>query len=88
MEPTTTLKLRDPEVLRAKMKAAGTSTRKLAAAADSSPARIAQLAGGQYQSTSAETALAIAAALDVDVTDLFYFPDAETLVRLGLIARP
>lgn len=87
MEPTTTLKLRSPEKLRACMDKQKSSVRKLAAAADSSPARIAQLASGKYQSTAAETALKIAAALDVEVTDLFYFPDAEALVRLGLIAR-
>lgn len=87
MEPTTTLKLISPEKLRARMDEVGSSTRKLAAASGASPARIAQLASGQYQSTAAATAVAIAQALDVEVASLFAFPDGEALVRLGLIAR-
>jgi len=83
--PTTTLALRTPDGLKKAMDKAGRSTRWLASAADCSPARIAQLATGQFPATAASTAVAIAAALEVDVVDLFEFPDGETLVRLGLI---
>lgn len=85
MLPTTTLTVRDPAKLKEAIASAGLSTRSLAKQADCSPARIAQLAAGQYPATAAGTAVAIAAALQVPVTDLFSFPDGETLVRLGLI---
>lgn len=85
MLPTTSLTLPDPQKLRDAMDRAGKSTRSLAAVARCSPARIAQLAAGEYPATAATTAVAIATALDVDVTDLFTFPDGEALIRLGLI---
>lgn len=85
MLPTTSLSLRDPQKLRDAMDAAGKSTRSLARVAGCSPARIAQLAAGEYPATAATTAVAISTALDVDVTDLFSFPDGEALIRLGLI---
>lgn len=85
MLSTTFLTLSDPGKLRTRMDEVGLSNRKLAAQVGFSPARIAQLTAGQYQEAAAEPALAIAAALDVDVTDLWTFPDGEALVRLGLI---
>lgn len=85
MLPTTSLTLPDPQKLRDAMDAAGKSTRSLAKVAGCSPARIAQLAAGEYPATAASTAVAIATALDVDVTELFTFPDGEALIRLGLI---
>jgi transcriptional regulator with XRE-family HTH domain len=85
MLTTTTLMLIEHTKLREAMDAAGLSTRKLAAVSGCSPARVAQMAVGQFPSTSAITAVAMAAALDVEVRDLFTFPDGETLVRLGLI---
>lgn len=84
---TTTLALTDPEKLTEAMKAAGLSGRKLGALVGLAPSRIAQLADGHYPATKATQAVAIAAALDVDVKDLFSFPDGEALIRLGLI-RP
>lgn len=85
MLPTTSLSLKEPDRLRSAMEKAGKSTRRLAHDAGCSPARIAQLAAGDYPATAATTAVAIATALDVDVTDLFVFPDGEALIRLGLI---
>lgn len=85
MLSTTFLTLTDPGKLRTLMDAHSLSNRKLAAQVDFSPARIAQLTAGVYQEAAAEQALKIAAALDVDVTELWSFPDGEALVRLGLI---
>lgn len=85
MLSTTTLSLRTPDVLKIAMDAKGRSTRWLAARSGCSPARVAQLASGQYPATSASTAVAMAAALEVDVATLFTFPDGAALKRLGLI---
>ena len=85
MLDTTTLALVSPEKLRAAMTKAEKSTRTLAADVGCSRARVQQLAAGQFPQTSAAIAVALCAALDVDVKDLFYFPDGEALVRLGLI---
>lgn len=85
MLPTTSLALRDPQKLRDAMDRAGQSTRSLARVAGCSPSRIGQLASGDFPATAATTAVAIATALDLDVTDLFSFPDGEALIRLGLI---
>lgn len=85
MLSTTTLTVINSNRLRAAMDAAGQTTRSLAKVAGCSPARIAQLAVGQFPATSAATAVAICSALDVEVRDLFAFPDGEALVRLGLI---
>jgi lambda repressor-like predicted transcriptional regulator len=84
---TTSLTLRHPDRLRAAMDKAGKSTRGLAREAGLSPARIAQLAAGDYPATQANAAVAIAAALELPVAALFEFPDGEALIRLGLI-RP
>lgn len=85
MLPTTSLSLTEPDKLRDAMAAAGKSTRRLASEAGCSPARIAQLAAGDYPATAATTAVAIATALDVPVASLFSFPDGDALIRLGLI---
>jgi transcriptional regulator with XRE-family HTH domain len=83
--PTTTLQLRSPGVLREAMDASSASTRSLAAAAACSPSRIGQLMQGKDVGVAAGTAVAIAAALNREVRDLFAFPDGDSLVRLGLI---
>lgn len=85
MLSTTTLALKDADKLAAAMKDKGMSTRKLAKAAGCSPSRVQQLAAGVEPATQAAFAVAIATALDLDVTDLFSFPDGEALIRLGLI---
>lgn len=87
MLPSTTVSLRDTSgaAFAAAMKKAKHSTRSLAKIAGCSPARIAQLAAGEYTATALILATAIAAALDVDVKDLFEFPDGEALINLGLI---
>lgn len=93
MLPTTTLQLRSPEAFRAAMTKAEVTTRSLAARAGCSRSRIGQLmldrdasiASGSSAGISVGTAAAIAAALDVDVSDLFEFPDGPELIRLGLI---
>lgn len=93
MLPTTTVQLRSGEKFRAAMKAANLSTRALAKAAGCSPSRIGQLMADRDPSTpdggsaglSIALAAAIAAELDVEVRDLFEFPDGDALVRLGLI---
>jgi transcriptional regulator with XRE-family HTH domain len=93
MLPTTTVQLRSPDAFRAAMTKAELSSRALAKRAGCSPSRIGQLmvdrdpsvAGGQSAGIGVGTAAAIAAALDVDLGDLFEFPDGAELVRLGLI---
>lgn len=83
---TTTVRA-DAVAIRAAMDAAGKSTRAVAREADCAPSRIAQLASGKDPGVAVATAVAIAAALDKNVNELFSFPDGETLIRLGLI-RP
>lgn len=85
MLPTTTVQLRDPDTLRAAMEKAGSSTRLLAKAANCSPSRIGQLVQGKDTGVAVGTATALAAALNVEVRDLFEFPDGDALIRLGLI---
>lgn len=85
MLSTTTLALDDPDKLRSLMTSRGFTVRSLAKASGSSPARIGQLTTGRDQSIAAGTAVSIATALDVDVDQLFSFPDGEALVQLGLI---
>lgn len=93
MLPTTTVQLRSADLFRAAMEKAGLSSRALAKRAGCSPSRIGQLMVDRDPSTpdgaSAGLAVAlaasIAAALDVEIRDLFEFPDGEQLVRLGLI---
>lgn len=93
MLPTTTVQLRSPEAFRSAMKAANLSTRTLAQRAGLSPSRIGQLmvdrdpsvASGSSAGLAVASAASIAAALDVEIRDLFEFPDGRELVRLGLI---
>lgn len=85
MLSNTFLSLKDPEKLRERIAERGLSIRRFAAQVNVSFGRIAQMTNGQNLSTSADSAVSIAAALDVDVADLFEFPDAQALVRLGLI---
>lgn len=87
MQSTTTVILRDPTVLRAAMTDKSKSTRKLAVEVGCSPARIAQLAAGEFPAAKVEIAVAIATALDRKVADLFAFPDGEALISLGLIRQ-
>ncbi len=85
MLATTTLQLKSPELLRDAIEKAGSSTRRLATLAGCSPSRIGQLTQGIDSGVSASTAVAMAAALAVETSDLFEFPDADALIRLGLI---
>lgn len=85
MLPTTFLTVKSPGQLEAAMKKAGLSTRQLGSRADVSPSRVTLLLNGQHPSISAQRALAIAEQLDVDASDLFYFPDAPALRSLGII---
>lgn len=85
MLATTTLQLIDPDKLRSNMESSGSSTRSLAKAAGCSPSRIGQLMLGKDSGVSAGTAVAIAGALELEVRELFAFPDGDALVRLGLI---
>lgn len=85
MLPTTTVQLISPIKLREAAAAAGASTRSLAKAAGCSPSRIGQLIQGKDQGVAVGTAVAIAAALNVEVKDLFEFRDGLALIRLGLI---
>lgn len=93
MLPTTTVQLRSGDAFRAAMDKAGLSSRALAKRAGCSPSRIGQLMVDRDPSTpdgasaglAVGLAAAIAAALDVDLPDLFEFPDGDQLVRLGLI---
>lgn len=82
---TTTVQLTSPDALRAALEKAGSSTRLLAKAADCSPSRIGQLIQGKDTGVSVGTAVAIASALQLEVRDLFEFPDGDALIRLGLI---
>lgn len=85
MLSTTTLQLKDPDSLRSAMEKAGSSTRVLARAAECSPSRIGQLIQGKDTGVAAGTAVSIAGALNLEVRDLFEFPDGDALIRLGLI---
>jgi transcriptional regulator with XRE-family HTH domain len=85
MLQTTMLVLRSGEELRKAMDAAGTSNRKLAAKAGIAPSRVGQLTSDENTSASVAIATSIAAALDVDVAQLWSFPDGEALIALGLI---
>lgn len=93
MLPTTTVQLRSADTFKAAMDKAGLSSRALARRAGCSPSRIGQLMVNRDPSTpdglsagiAVGLAAALAAALDVDVRDLFEFPDGAELVRLGLI---
>lgn len=93
MLPTTTVQLRSAETFKAAMLKAQLSTRTLAKRAGCSPSRIGQLMVDRDPSTpdgasagiAVGLAAALAAALDVEIRDLFEFPDGEQLVRLGLI---
>lgn len=85
MLETTSLSLRSHERFMAALQASGKGIRGVAAEAGCSPARVAQLSHGVKPAAQASTAVAIASALEVDVTDLFEFPDGEALIRLGLI---
>lgn len=85
MLPTTLVQLRDPDALVAAMRKADVSIRTLAKRVDLSSARIGQMTSGTGTGMQVGKAVAIAAALDVDVVDLWHFPDGEALIRLGLI---
>lgn len=85
MLETTSLALRSPDKFMAALKASSKSIRQVAREAECSPARIAQLSHGTHPAAQASTAVAIASALEVPVSDLFSFPDGEALIRLGLI---
>lgn len=86
LSPTTTLHLSDPDAFTARLRSQGFNIRSLAEAVEIHPSRVGQLCKGHKPDTSAETAVALAAALDVDVAELFEFPDGPTLVALGLIS--
>jgi plasmid maintenance system antidote protein VapI len=79
------LYLRDAEAFRASIEKAGSSNRKLGLAVGISAGRISQLITGHSPAIAAPLAVAIAAELGASVSELFYFPDAEALVRLGLV---
>jgi transcriptional regulator with XRE-family HTH domain len=86
MQDTTVLKVKDPDALRLAIAAANRTQTDVAKEVGISRARLAQLVGGHpSSSTPVPTALAIAAAVDRDATDLFVFPDGENLQRLGFI---
>lgn len=85
MQTTTSVRLKSPDDLKARIAAAGSSLRKLATQVNLSPGRIGQLTTGRDLGVRVPEAVAIAAALDVNVRDLFEFPDGEMLVKLGLI---
>lgn len=85
MQSTTILTLRKPDTLLATINAAGLTAPQAAKQAGLHPSRIYQLAQGHSPSVAAPAALALAAALDVDVRTLFTFLDGPELVRLGLI---
>ena len=85
MQSTTSVRLKSPAQLSELIKKRGSSLRKLAAGVGLSPGRIGQLTTGKDLGVRVTEAVAIAAALDVDVADLFEFPDGALLVKLGLI---
>lgn len=85
METTTRLALRNPDKLSAQITAAGLKPKHLATQTGLSVSRIYQLTQGHLPSLSAPAAIALAAALDIDVRELFTFPDGPELVQLGLI---
>lgn len=85
MLESTSLALRSPEAFKRALQASGKSIRDVARDANCSRARVGQLSNGVHPAAQASTAIAISAALDVDVRDLFSFPDGEALIQLGLI---
>jgi transcriptional regulator with XRE-family HTH domain len=82
---TTTVSLISAEKLQAAIDASGKKMRALESETGMSRSRISQLVRWHVPQLGLESAVALSAALDREVRDLFRFPDGELLVQLGLI---
>jgi transcriptional regulator with XRE-family HTH domain len=82
---STVLTLRSAEKLNETLKASGKTMRALAAETGMSRSRISQLTRYHFPQIGLDSAVQLSAALEVDVRTLFTFPDADRLVRLGLV---
>lgn len=86
MLTTTSLRLLSPSRLAEAIETYGGGYRKLSREVEISPARLAQLVAGHKPQVSGPTAVRLSAALDQETRALFDFPDADELVRLGLVS--
>jgi DNA-binding Xre family transcriptional regulator len=86
MLSTTSLRLVSAPKLQEAIATYAGGYRKLSREVGISAARLTQLVQGHKPQVSAPTAVRLAAALDVEVRALFDFPDADDLVRLGLVS--